>query len=148
MSILTGEVIGVFTHIERAYEDRAGAFKPRDERCVLASRSAVAIDFGACTSGQARNVEQVLDRKGYAGERTKRLAVNPRRVDRIRPSERARRRHVGEGAERGVPRLDARQRGFGHFARADSSSCNRRGDRPGRAFQDATAHGANTGAGS
>ena len=72
---------------------------------------AVAIDLRAGAGRQALDVEQVLDREGRAGERAERLAARPRRVDRVGLGERARRRHVGEGAERGVARLDARERG-------------------------------------
>ena len=71
---------------------------------------AVAIDLRAGARRQARDVEQVLDGEWRAGERAERLAARPRRVDRVGPGERARRRHVGEGAERSVARLDAPER--------------------------------------
>ncbi len=34
MDVLAGEVVGVFAHVERADQDRAGRLQPLDQRCV------------------------------------------------------------------------------------------------------------------
>jgi hypothetical protein len=45
VGVLSGEVVGVFAHVERAEEDRAGFLESRDERRVVLGRRTLAIDL-------------------------------------------------------------------------------------------------------
>ena len=72
MHVLAGEVVGVFAHVERADQHRAGRFEPLDQRRVARRRRALAVDLRAGERRQARDVEQVLDRERHAGERPER----------------------------------------------------------------------------
>ena len=92
VDVLAGEVVGVFAHVERADQHRAGGLKPLDQRRVALGRRAVAVDLRAGAGRQALDVEQVLDRERHAGERPERLAVLARRIDRVGAGERARSR--------------------------------------------------------
>ena len=114
--VLAGEIVGVFAHVERADEDRAGRFETRDERRVRACGRALAVDLRSRARRQARDVEEVLDRERRARERAELFAARAGGVDLLGLLKRARRRHVGEGAELGVERLDALKRRLDDFA--------------------------------
>ncbi len=70
--VFAGEVVGVFAHVERADEDRAGRFQPLDQRRVARGRRHVAVDLRAGQRRQAGDVEQILDRERHAGQRAER----------------------------------------------------------------------------
>ncbi len=128
--VLPGEVIGVFAHVERADEHRAGGFEPRDQRRVGLGRRQVAIDLGAGARRQALDVEQVLDRERRAGERPQLLARAPARASIAAAFASARSAdHVGEGAVSVVARLDAPQRRARHLDGARPAVPDRGGDR-------------------
>src|SRR5438046_70177 len=74
MDVLAGEVVGVFAHVERADENRAGRFHPLDQRGVALGRREIAVDLRAGARRQARDVKEVLHREGHAGERADLLA--------------------------------------------------------------------------
>ena len=149
MRVLAGEVVGVFAHVERADQNRAGRLEPRRQGRVGAGGSAVAIDLRSRSRRQAVDVEQVLDRERRARERAERFAPRaPAGVDRGGLGERALGGDVGEGAELGVERLDALERRLDDFARARLAA-----DDGGANFQRADrvrgeAHAVYTGAGS
>ena len=81
VDVLAGEVIGVFAHVERAHQDGAGLFHAPDQRAVARRRCAFAVDARAGAGGQSGDVEQVLDREGYAGERADRNAASDLSVE-------------------------------------------------------------------
>ena len=83
MHVLAGEVVGVFAHVERADQNRAGGFQAFDQRRVAARGRQVAIDLGARERRQAGDVEQILDRERNAGERTERLALRASAVQHL-----------------------------------------------------------------
>ncbi len=91
MGVLTGEVIGVFAHVEPAQQHRAGRLHALDQEGVGRRRRVVAIDLRAGARRHAFDVEEVLDRIGHAGER-QRLARRDRRIHRIGFGQRPRRR--------------------------------------------------------
>ena len=84
VNVLAGEVVGVFAHVERADENRAGGLEPFDQSGVACRRRQVAVDLGAGQRRQPCDVEQIFDRERHAGERPERLAARPRIVDRLR----------------------------------------------------------------
>jgi hypothetical protein len=45
VEILAGEIVGVFTHVERAHKHGAGRFEALDQRGVAARGRRVAVDF-------------------------------------------------------------------------------------------------------
>ena len=104
MHVLAGEIVGVFAHVERADQHRAGGFEPRDQRRVVRGRRRAAVDLGAGAGRQAGDVEQVLDREGHAGERQVLAVRGP--IDGARRGAGALGGDVGEGVERGVARGD------------------------------------------
>ena len=118
MDVLAGEVIGVFAHVERADQHGAGRFQPLDQRGIARGRRMRAIDLGAGDGGEPSDVEQVLHRERHAGERQLRLVAPG--VDRLRLGAGAFGRHGGEGIERGIEFVDARQRVLDHGSRGQS----------------------------
>jgi hypothetical protein len=66
MAVLAGEIIGVFAHVQGADEDRPRRFEAGDQGRIGSSGRAVAIDARPCESGKPGDVNQVLDREGYA----------------------------------------------------------------------------------
>ena len=128
MHVLTGEVVGVFAHVERAHEHGAGGFEPRDQRRVARGRRAVAINLGAGERRQPRNVEQVLDRERHAGEWPELPAVEPRVVNCPRLRQGAVLEHGGEGIEHRIVGGNARERRAHHRARARAARANGRGN--------------------
>ena len=83
VDVLAGEVVGVFAHVERADQHRAGRFEPLDQGGVARRRRAVAIDLRAGQRRQPGDVEQVLDRERHAGERPDAAASARAGVDRL-----------------------------------------------------------------
>src|SRR5258705_333428 len=61
--ILAGEVVGVFAHIERADQDRAGNFHALDQGGVARGRLEIAIDLRSGSGREPPHVEQVLYRE-------------------------------------------------------------------------------------
>ena len=41
VDVLAGEVVGVFAHVERADQHRAGRFEPRDQRRIALAPAAI-----------------------------------------------------------------------------------------------------------
>ena len=107
MDVLAGEVVGVFAHVERADQHRAGFLQAHDQFGVAFGRRMSAVDLGAGDGRDAFNVEQVLDRERHTGERQ--LLLLGRRVDRLGSAKRALGGHRGEGVERRVARGDDAQ---------------------------------------
>jgi len=68
VGVLTGEVIGIFAHVQRAHEDRALRFQLGDERGVRLGGGMVAVDARARESDFACDVVEVLN--GEAGVTT------------------------------------------------------------------------------
>ena len=136
MHVLAGEVVGVFAHVERADENRAGRFQPLDQRGVALGRRIRAVDLRAGDGRQSGDVEQVLHREGHAGERAELLLPRRRGVDRLGAGARALGGDGGEGVEHRIALADARERILDHGERARLARGNRRGDlarrRPGR----------------
>ena len=118
VNILAGEVVGVFAHIERAEEDGAGGFEPLDQRRVAMRRRIVAIDFRAGDGGNARDIDEVLDRERHARKRAYRFAPRARGVDRLRPQQRA---LLGDRSERIQQRVALANAGKGRFDDADGA---------------------------
>ena len=83
MHVLAGEIIGVFAHVERADQHRAGGFHLLDQRGVVLRRRQVAVDLRAGAGRKPLHVEQVLDRERHAGERPERLAGGDGGIDGI-----------------------------------------------------------------
>ena len=54
VDVLAGEVVGVFAHVERADQHRAGRLQPLDQRRVARGRRAVAVDLGAGAASAGR----------------------------------------------------------------------------------------------
>ena len=127
MHVLAGEVVGVFAHVERADQHRAGRFQPLDQGCVAWRGRPRAIDLGAGDGGKAFDIEQVLDREGHAGERQFGLVAHG--VDGARPSPRAIGGNGGEGVERRIALFDARKRIVHHAERARPPGADRLRDR-------------------
>ncbi len=132
--VLAGEVVGVFAHVERADQHRAGGFQARDQRRVFLRRRIGAVDLGAGDGNDAFDVEQVLHRERHAGKRQ--LSFIGRGVDRGGAGAGALGGHRGEGVERRIARGDARQRllddlGGAHLARRHGLR-DLRGTGPGR----------------
>ena len=94
--VLAGEVVGVFAHVERADQDRAGGLEPLDQRLVMHGGRKLAVDLRARARRQALYVEQVFHREWHARERPERFARRARLVDRARLLFSALGRHVGE----------------------------------------------------
>ena len=115
VGVLSGEVVGVFAHVERADENRAGRFEPRDKVASASAGGRSRLIFEPAQRRQALHVEQVLDGERRAGERAEALAAGARGVDLGGLLERPLGGDVGERAERRVARLDASERGFGDF---------------------------------
>ncbi len=122
MHVFAGEIVGVFAHVERANQDRAGGFHAFDQRRVTGGFWQVAIDFRSSAGGKPLHVEQVFHREWHAGELADSLAR--RSIDRLGLRARAIGGDVGEGIEDGIALGDARQRGLddiqrGHLAARD-----------------------------
>ena len=127
MDVLAGEVVGIFAHVERADEHGAVRLEPLDQRGVARGRGAGPVDLGAGERGQARDIEQVLDRERHADERPEPAAARARRVDRLGLGERARLEHGGERVEHAVELSDARERGADHRGGAGAAVGDGRG---------------------
>ena len=134
MHVLAGEVVGVFAHVERADQHRAGGFHALDQRGVARRRRKVAVDL------RARARRQALARRTGSSPRTARrragrpFAGGDRGIDRAGLGARAIGGDVGEGIQDGIVLGDPRQRRFGRRERG--SSCGR--PRPAR-FREPTA---------
>ena len=122
MHILAGEVVGVFAHIERADQHRAGRLHALDQGGVARRRLEVAIDLRSGAGRQPLHVEQVLHRERHAGERAGIFPGRDRGIDCARPGARAIGGHVGEGIQDGIVLGDPRQRRFGHAERRHLSA--------------------------
>jgi hypothetical protein len=123
VNILAGEVVGVFAHIERADEHRAGRLQPLDQRRVLLRGRMRPIDLGAGDGRQPCDVEKVLDRERHAGERQARFVA--RGVERARAALRALGGDGGEGIECRIELGDARQRGVDNVGSTRLACANR-----------------------
>ena len=96
MHILAGEVVGVFAHVERADQHRAGRLHALDQGGVARRRRKFAIDLRSGAGRQALHIEQVLHRERHAGERARIFAGSDRGVDAAGFRPRTIGRHVGE----------------------------------------------------
>src|ERR1700677_2530272 len=148
VNIPAREVVGEFAHVERADQNAARGFQARDHCCVRLGRRAIAGDLGAGSRPQYFDVEQVLDRKGWAGKWPETLSACAGRVDRVSLGERARRGQVGKRAERAISSFDAIERRLGDLAGAHIARPNRCGDRLSRSVKERGCHAVKTGAGS
>jgi hypothetical protein len=117
--VLAGEVIGVFAHIERADEDRAGGFETAHQHRIARRRRQIAVDFRAGAGRQAGNVDEVLHRERYAGKRPERLATRAARIERLGALASAFRGDVSEGIDLGIDNSDPRERRVDNGARGD-----------------------------
>ena len=87
------------------------------------------VDLRARERGQARDVEQILYRVRHAGERRQRRAGGARARSTRRASARARSAVTcGEAVDRGIERVDARERRLGDRLQPWSHRAGRRGD--------------------
>src|SRR5262245_52385830 len=96
MRVLSGEVVGVFAHVERADEDRACCLQPLDERLVAGRGRPLTIDLRAGERRNAGDVEQVLHRKWNAREWPQLSAILARTINGARLREGALPGHGGK----------------------------------------------------
>ena len=125
VDVFACEVVGVFAHVECTDQDGAGRVEPLDQGCVARSRLALAVDLRARERRQTRNIEQVLDRVGNTGQRTKRMATRVISVNCPRPGASA---VGGDGSKRiegWIAERDRRERCFGHGRGADLATGDR-----------------------
>ena len=122
VDVLAGEIVGIFAHVERADEHGAGRFQPLDQRRVACRRRQLAIDLGTGKRRQAGDVEQILHRERYAGERPELFALRLRRIERTRTRERALLGDGGEGIEQRIVFANAGERGVDDAFGADAAS--------------------------
>ena len=146
--VLTREIIGVFAHVERADQNRAGCFEARQKCRVLRCRRAVPVDLGARARREPIDVEKVLDRERRASERSEARPARPGGVYSVGFGKRACRRHIGEGAEHAVAGLDTAEGLLRNLARAYGAGPDGLDDSLSRAVEKHIRHGVNTGAGS
>ena len=99
MHVLARKIIGVFAHVERADQHRAGRFHPLDQGGVARRWRKVPIDLRSGAGGEPLHVEQILDGEGHAGQRARILAGRDGGIDRLRPGAGAIGGHVGEGIQ-------------------------------------------------
>jgi hypothetical protein len=128
MDVLASKVIGVFAHIERADQHRALRFQLFDQRRVMLRRRQLAVDLGAGTRREARNIEQVLHRERHARQWAQRLAGGMRDIERFRARQRALGGDVSEGVEHLIASADRGERGFHHGLYADLAARHGAGD--------------------
>ena len=81
MDVFAGEVVGVFAHVERADQHRAGRFHALDQRGVARRWFEVAVDLRSGAGGKTLDVEQVLHRERHAGKRADLFAGGDRSID-------------------------------------------------------------------
>ncbi len=122
MHILAGEVIGVFAHVERADQHRAGRLHPLDQRGVALGRLEIAIDLRAGAGRKPLHIEQILDGERHAGKRPGIFSGRNGGIDGARLGARAIRGHVGECIQDRIVFCDSRQRCFGDGKRRDFSA--------------------------
>jgi hypothetical protein len=67
VDVLTGEIVGVFAHIQRADEDGASMLEALDEGSIPPRRLLFAINLRPRDRGKSGNVEQILNRERHAG---------------------------------------------------------------------------------
>ena len=103
--VLAGEVVGVFAHVQRADQDRAGRFQPRDQRRVGVGGRMVAVDLRSGAASAARR------RRSGSSPRTARPPAAPPALPAHRSPRRSRLRapgprcgHGGEGVQHRVHR--------------------------------------------
>jgi hypothetical protein len=96
MDVLAGEVVGVFAHVEGSDQNGSRRFKPFDQGGIAPGRCALAVDLGARTRRQFLDIEQILDRKRHAGERSKGFLLRPILIDHPGACDRT---GVGDGGE-------------------------------------------------
>ena len=135
MRVLAGEVIGVFAHVQRPHQDRAGGFQPRDQRSIRHRRPMVAVDLRSRQGRQSCHVDQVLHRERHPRQRPNRLAR--------RSHESTFGKHGREGVQHRVQPPDAVQARRHHRRRRGAPRRDGSRDRGRRAV-----HARNTGAGS
>jgi hypothetical protein len=127
MRISAGKIIGVFAHIERAEQHRAGSLHPRDERRILLRGRMIAIDFGPGTRDQAIHVKQVLDREGNTGKRRQGLALRARCINGIGAGKRSVGGDISIGIQLAITARDGCQMLFCHKACRDLTALHRTG---------------------
>ena len=93
-------------HVRLAEDDHAPALQPLDHRGVV-RRTPPLEDLRPAGRGRTPHREDVLQRQRHSGERTQRLAVGARAVDRICLGERELAVDVQEGVDGLVGALDA-----------------------------------------
>ena len=145
MRVFSGEIIGVFAHVERTDQHRALLFQPFDQHGIVMRGRALAVDPGARAGRKPFHVEQVLHRERNARKRQALAARNPL-VDFRRGLVRACRKYVGKRISLRIERVDPVQRGGYDARRALLLAVDRRSDL--RCRHPLDAHGRNTGAGS
>src|SRR5580658_5469852 len=133
VDVFAGEIVGVFTHVERADQDGTGGFQPLDQSGVTGGRRRGAVDLRSGERREAGDVEQVLDRERNAGERSERFAAPARLVERARTIERTLFGRYGESVEQRIAVADASNRRFGDLDGASAAVSDRGGDLSGAA---------------
>ena len=148
MGILAGEVIGVFTHVQRAHEDCALRFQIGDQRRVRLGGGMVAVDARAREGDLACDVVEVLHGEEGARQRAAILAPRMARIEHRGLRTGARGGDAGEGAQRGIMGRNARQRRLDHLGRSEGPGLEASGGLSRRHRGGRRAHGVKTGAGS
>ena len=127
MRVLAGEIVGVFAHVERADENRAGrlqALRPASRRRCAGGRSRLI--FEPARVGSPFTSNRFFTANGAPASGPSGSPFARARVERVGAGKRALRRHVGEGAELRIALGDARQRRLDHGARGDLAGAARR----------------------
>ena len=116
--VLAGEVVGVFAHVERADEHRAGRFQPLDQWRVAGAGGSLTVDLGT-GNGSADRRRRTGSSPRRARRRAANFALSRAASDCLRAARsRPRSGNVRESVEPGFELFDARQRGIDHACRA------------------------------
>ena len=130
--VLAGEVVGVFTHVERAEQYGAGRFQALDQRLVVRGRGKSRLIFEPARVGRPVTSNRFFTANGTPAS-GHRLALRTRRIDRAGALHRALRQHVSERVEHRIARRNARERILDNGNRRDAPLRDRRGDLAGLA---------------